>query len=143
VIGDARTSLEREPSNSFDLLFLDAFSSDSIPVHLLTREAFDIYARHLAPDGVIAAHVSSAHLDLEPLLRGLAAHLGMQARSVRSAADAIRGVSDSQWMLLSKNTGFLESDLIAAASDHDDGREIVPWSDDYANVLGALRIFTD
>jgi spermidine synthase len=59
VIGDARTSLERESANSFDILFLDAFSSDSIPVHLLTREAFDIYARHLSPDAVIAVNIST------------------------------------------------------------------------------------
>ena len=82
-------------------------SSDSIPVHLLTREALDIYARHLAPGCVIAANISSAHLDLEPLLRGLAGHLGMQARSVDSTADAPWGVSSAHWMLLSNNPDFL------------------------------------
>jgi spermidine synthase len=143
VIGDARSSLEREAPNLFDILFLDAFSSDSIPVHLLTREAFDLYARHLAPDGVIAANISSAHLDLEPLLRGLAEHLGMQARSVHSPSDGQRGIASAHWMLLSSNTAFLDSDEIAAVSSPGGSRESVLWTDDHANVLGALRILAD
>jgi hypothetical protein len=143
VIGDARSALERESSNSFDLLFLDAFNSDSIPVHLLTLEAFDIYNGHLKPDGVIAANISSAHLDLEPLIRGLAAHLGMQARSIHSAADGARAISSAHWMLLSRDTNFLDSEAITAVSTPSNGHESVLWTDDHANVLAALRSFAN
>jgi hypothetical protein len=143
VIGDARTSLERESPNAFDLLFLDAFSSDSIPVHLLTREAFDIFDSHLAANGVIAANISSAHLNLEPLLRGLAAHLGMQVRSIHSSADGASGISGADWMLLSRNSAFLSRQEILAASDSGEGGETVVWTDDHADVLGAFRIFSD
>jgi MFS family permease len=141
IIGDARTSLEREESNAFDMLFLDAFSSDSIPVHLLTREAFDLFAHHLSNDGVIVANISSAHLDLEPLLRGLADHLGMQARSVHSAADGAWGVSSAHWMILSNNDALFEHKEIAAASSISDTPRRVLWTDDHANVLGAFRHF--
>ena len=72
TLGDARLSLEREPSQQFDLLVLDAFSSDSIPVHLLTREAFAVYDRHLKTNGVIAVHISNKSLDLEPVLANVA-----------------------------------------------------------------------
>ena len=72
VLGDARLSLDREPSQQFDVLAVDAFSSDSIPVHLLTLEAFRLYFRHLRPDGVLAVHVSNTHLKLEPVVGRLA-----------------------------------------------------------------------
>ena len=71
AMGDARLSLEREPSQQFDVLALDAFSGDAIPAHLLTREAFDIYRRHLAPRGVIAAHITNSYLYLAPVVRGI------------------------------------------------------------------------
>ena len=71
VMGDARLSIEREPPDQhFDILALDAFSGDAIPVHLLTREAFEIYLRHMKPGGIIAVHISNRHLDLEPVVAG-------------------------------------------------------------------------
>src|SRR5208283_1816496 len=72
VPGDARLSMEREPPQHFDLLALDAFSGDAIPVHLLTKEAFDIYERHMNTNGVIAVHISNHYLDLEPVVVNLA-----------------------------------------------------------------------
>jgi hypothetical protein len=143
VVGDARTSLENESPNGFDLLFLDAFSSDSIPVHLLTREAFALYARHLNPNGVIAANISNAHLDLEPLLRGQAAEIGMRAVVVDAEADGVRGVERSRWMLLTSDAHFLGQPAIAAAVSPATPQASVVWSDDHANVLGALRILSD
>ena len=77
--GDARLSLEREPSQQFDLLALDAFSSDAIPVHLLTREAFELYGRHLKPNGVLAVHISNHYLDLEPVVANLARRFNYKA----------------------------------------------------------------
>jgi hypothetical protein len=143
VIGDARTTLEREPDNGFDILFLDAFSSNAIPAHLLTREAFEIYRRHLKPDGVIAVNISSVHLDLEPLVRRLGDHIGFQALIINSESDGIRGVSGSQWILLSSNRSFLGSAEIRSASSPASSRDGELWSDDYANVLGALRFMAD
>jgi len=140
VIGDARRVLDNEAPNGFDMLFLDAFSSDSIPVHLLTQEAFEIYARHLKTDGVIAANISNAHLELEPLLRGLAQHIHMQALRIDSASDGVRGVSGSSWMLLSRIRSFLEHEAIAGAASASTERNEVLWTDDHANVLAALRI---
>ena len=68
VLGDARLSLAHEPSQQFDMLVIDAFAGDAIPVHLLTREAFDIYWRHLKPDGVLAVHISNQYLNLAPIV---------------------------------------------------------------------------
>jgi hypothetical protein len=142
VIGDARMSLEREPPQSFDLLFLDAFSSDAIPVHLLTKEAFEIYDRHLKRDGVLAVHVSNAHLDLEPVVRGLARGLQMQALCIRSPEDGSRGQAAATWMLLSRNRAFLANDAIQRATSTTGSAEVGEpiWTDDYANVLGALDL---
>src|SRR6185436_966237 len=77
--GDARLSIEREPAVQFDVLTIDAFSSDAIPVHLLTREALALYRSHLAPDGIIAWHISNKYLDLRPVLEALAADAGLVA----------------------------------------------------------------
>src|SRR5439155_26295966 len=82
VIGDARLSLDREPDRHFDTLILDAFSGDSIPVHLLTAEAFDLYFRHLKSDGVLAVHVSNRYLDLSLIVAGVAALHRRLARRV-------------------------------------------------------------
>ena len=82
MLGDARLSLEAEPPQKFDLLVLDAFSGDAIPTHLLTREAFDIYRRHLAPGGVIAVHVSNNYLRLAPVVRRLAENCGMRVSRI-------------------------------------------------------------
>ena len=80
--GDARLSLEREPPQHFDLLVLDAFSGDAIPVHLLTKEAFEVYQRHLNTNGVIAVHISNHYLDLEPVVVNLARHFGYKLASI-------------------------------------------------------------
>ena len=79
VEGDARTSLAREAPQHFDVLVVDAFSGDAIPIHLLTREALALYRRHLAPGGILAFHISNRHVDLEPPIALLAASAGMEA----------------------------------------------------------------
>ena len=84
VMGDARLSMERDEAQDFDLLLLDAFSGDAIPLHLLTKEAFEVYDRHLAPGGVIALLISTWHLDFEPVVRRLASHFGRAGRSHRT-----------------------------------------------------------
>ena len=82
TLGDGRLALETEAPQGYDVLALDAFSSDAIPTHLLTREAFEVYRRHLAPGGVLAVHVTNRYLDLKPVVRGAAAALALEAAHV-------------------------------------------------------------
>ncbi|HYD84672.1 MAG TPA: fused MFS/spermidine synthase, partial [Opitutus sp.] len=115
ILGDARLSMERElergESQQFDVLALDAFSSDAIPVHLLTKEAFAIYLRHLKPGGVIAVHTSNRYLDLQPVVENLGRHLGLASVTVGdSPSDKEWWIFRSTWVLLSSNAAALESD---------------------------------
>lgn len=139
VLGDARLSLEREPSESFDVLAVDAFSSDAIPVHLLTREAFVLYFRHLKPDGVLAVHVSNSHLDLTPVVKLAAASLGKDARLVYTG-DEGNEVFKASWVLVTSRAGFFDTPLLRTAAD------VVPlpqgmriWTDDYSNLFQILK----
>ncbi|MCU1286553.1 MAG: integral rane protein-like protein [Acidobacteriales bacterium] len=144
VRGDARVSLERELSENdpqnFDILVLDAFSSDAIPVHLLTREALQLYMKHLrSPESVIAIHVSNKALDLAPVVAGLANDLNFNATFVINGGDggAIRA---SEWILLSQGAQTLNAPEILAA-----GLPLVPnkqaplWTDDYSDLLSVLK----
>ena len=116
--GDARLSLENEPPQHFDLLVLDAFSSDAIPVHLLTKEAFEVYERHLNTNGIIAVHISNHYLDLEPVVVNLARHFGYKLASIDyDENDEEWWLYSSTWMLLSHNEQIINSpDIRNAAS---------------------------
>ncbi|MDB5297740.1 MAG: integral rane protein-like protein [Phycisphaerales bacterium] len=143
VLGDARLSLEREPSQGFDLLALDAFSSDAIPVHLLTREAFEVYGRHLRPNGILAVHVSNRHLDLAPVVYRLAGLLGYSAKWVSDdddGGDIARDVSD--WILLSRDANALDVPGIRAAERPPPAErpDLRPWTDDDANLYKVLKL---
>lgn len=139
--GDARLSMEREPDRHFDLLALDAFSSDAIPVHLLTREAFQIYLRHLDTAGVMAVHISNHFLDLEPVVLGLAADLGLTAAVIDHNADPAQWwIYSSTWVLLTRDKEFLsQSSIRAAAKGKVSARKVPIWTDDYCSVLGILK----
>ncbi len=144
VIGDGRLLLEQSPHLELDVLVLDAFTGDAIPVHLLTEEAFAIYERHLAPDGIIAVHVSNLHFDLKPVIRARAEAMGSVAVLVESDADErlVRYVSD--WMLLTTNGEFLadpelQSLWVPRVADESEDLERFLWTDDYANLLGTLQ----
>ncbi len=106
-MGDARQSLEREESRHFDVLLLDAFSGDAVPVHLLTREAFEIYLRHMKPDGIIAVHVSNRYLALAPVVERIAASLGMRTTRVLTELDGFDEASD--YILITNNESFLNA----------------------------------
>ncbi len=128
VEGDARIRLEQEPRPlNFDLLAVDAFTSDAIPTHLLTVECADIYRRHLAPGGVLAIHISNQSLDLAPVVLGLASHLGMKAIRIDSPQDQSHGTSTATWMLLSR-----KSDITPEPS-------MVEWTDDYVSLWRIMR----
>jgi len=140
VLGDARLSMEREAPQGFDILVLDAFSSDAIPVHLLTIEAFEIYLRHLKPNGVIAVHFTSRHFDLEPVLRQIAQYFDMEAANIYSPAGRLSAYP-ADWMLLTTNKEFLDEGLIteAALREAVSDKHIRTWTDDYSNLFQVLK----
>jgi len=144
VLGDARISLERElaeghPQN-FDVLVLDTFSSDSIPVHLVTKEAFDLYLKHLAPDGIIAAHISNLHLDLKPVFWQLAKHYGLHLILVDYPGDS-NGGYPTEWLLLARDPALLQIPAIQAHAEDlsNYSTEIQLWTDDYSNLFQILK----
>ena len=138
-LGDARLSLEREPAQDFDLLAIDAFSSDSIPVHLLTQEALTIYRRHMKPGGIIAFHVTNRYLNLVPVVERLADAQGLHAVLVTD--DAEQGLSlRSDWVLVSDSEGSLAVPLIAeVAKPIEPRRDWAPWTDDFNNIVQVLK----
>ena len=140
VLGDARLSLEREQSKQFDVLAVDAFSGDAIPVHLLTREAFRLYWRHLKPDGVLAVHVSNKYLNLGPVVALSAAEDGKQATLVSLESDDEKEIAASDWVLVSSRPGFFEQPEIKDAGQKIDPiRGLRTWTDDYSNLYKILR----
>ena len=139
VLGDARLSLEREPLQGFDLLAVDAFSGDSIPVHLLSREAFELYFRHLKPDGVLALHISNTSLELGPVVQRIAESLGKQARQVTGHGNPALGTFDSVWVLVSSDASTFDLPMLASARPLDARAGIHAWTDDYSNLFQVLK----
>ncbi len=142
VLGDARLSLEREPSQRFDLLALDAFSSDAIPVHLLTKEAFAQYHRHLVPNGIIAVHVSNHYLDLVPVVINLAREFNYHIVAVDYDEDEERWwLYPSTWLLLSQSQQLLNTPAIrdSAYSLKTNAVRIPVWTDDFASLFQILK----
>ena len=146
VLGDARVQLERElaagRAHDFDLIAVDAFSSDAIPIHLLTAECGDIYRQRLAPGGILALHISNRSLDLEPVARGLAQHLGWSARMVIGLFDSNIGESNSRWVVLAEKAETLEKYRIRETLLGLSGprRSIITWTDDFASLWHVLRL---
>jgi len=137
--GDARVSLERElataGSQQFDLLVVDAFSSDSIPVHLLTREAFDVYLRHLQPDGILALHISNRHVNLRPVVQQLADHFQLGTALINDEGAGERRFW-STWMLATRNEEFLKQPQVAErASPPHSYTGFRLWTDDYSSLF--------
>jgi spermidine synthase len=140
VSGDARLSLEREPARHFDLLVLDAFSGDSIPVHLLTREAFELYWRRLKPDGVLAVHVSNKYVSLSPVVALAAAADGKQAMLFSYDGNEADEETSSDWVLVTSRAGFFElPDIVRAGKPIDALPGLRMWTDDYSNLYRILR----
>ncbi|MBB6145396.1 spermidine synthase/peptidoglycan/LPS O-acetylase OafA/YrhL [Silvibacterium bohemicum] len=138
--GDARLSLDVEPAENFDVLAIDAFSGDAIPLHLLTTEAMQIYRRQLAPGGILAFHVSNQYVDLTPEIAELAAAAGMQARVVDTPGNSARGEYRATWVLVTSNSAFLAQPQIAAlAMDIHRKAEVTAWTDDNSSLLPLLQ----
>jgi hypothetical protein len=145
VLGDARVQLERElaagHAQNFDVLAVDAFSSDAIPIHLLTAECADLYRRHLKPDGALLLHISNKSLDLQPVARGMAEHLGWQATFINNDDVPERGEYGSDWVLISRNQALLDTGAIRDEDTAWEKPEEKPmvWSDDFSSLWKVLK----
>jgi hypothetical protein len=145
VLGDARISLEQELASgerqNFDVLILDTFSSDSIPVHLVTREALALYLEHLSPDGILAAHISNRHLDLQPVLWQLARVFDLAILRIDRPARPGDPGFPSDWILMSRNPALLQAPDIQAhaISLEEYSSSIRLWTDDYSNLFQILK----
>lgn len=148
VLGDARLMLAKEPKGRFDLLAVDAFSSDAIPLHLLTAEAFTTYLNALAPDGLLLVHVSNRFLRLQPVVAAIARRQGLSARIVDyvpGAEDsAERGYTASQWIVLARDDRVLEQALRATTRPQDfqaleEDAAVAAWTDSFASILPVLK----
>ncbi|HZQ59887.1 MAG TPA: fused MFS/spermidine synthase [Casimicrobiaceae bacterium] len=139
ALGDARLSLEREAPQRFDVLVVDAFSGDAIPVHLITREALGVYLRHMRADGVIAFHVTNRFLDLVPVVEALAHERDLHA--IHVVDDAEQGfASKSDWVLVASEAKLLERPrLLEATRPIQARRDWRVWTDDFNNLLQVLR----
>jgi spermidine synthase len=142
VLGDGRLSL-RAASRRYDALILDAFSSDAIPLHLLTREAVQLYFDHVADGGLVVLHISNKHLELAPMVKALARDLGLAERHelyVPPPDAAVSAVSMSEWVVLARREADVAF-LGAAPLWTEDGssRVVRPWTDDFSNILGVMR----
>jgi hypothetical protein len=144
VLGDARLSLAHAADQGYDLMVLDAYSSDSTPIHLITREALALYRAKLAPGGVLAFHISNQYLDLKPVLGDLARDAGLialfQDDLVIGPDDAARGKSASQWVIMARD----HADFGALAGDQrwqplESRPDAQVWTDDFSSILSVLR----
>jgi hypothetical protein len=146
VLGDARISLSREleqhpEGNRFDVLAIDAFSGDAIPVHLLTKEAVALYMMHLKPDGILAVHISNRHFRLYPVVRAIADSLGLAYTLVDTDYESKDIVHwDSTWVLVARDKATLEPYGSPDDPDDDDNFTIAPWTDESSNVMRLLKL---
>lgn len=129
ILGDGRLALEKEPTGSFDVMVLDAFSDDSIPVHLMTKEAFALYFRLLRGGGVLAIHLTNRYVDLDPVVDALAAAFQKRVTHIHSQGNPEQHILDADWALI---------------SGHDDSPQAIPptrrlWTDDYSNLFQVLK----
>jgi hypothetical protein len=148
VLGDARISLERardrETSERFDVLVVDAFSSDAIPVHLLTREMFETYRYHLKPDGILAFHITSRYFNLSPVVRNLVAPgagTQMQALLFHHPGNPMQWTDRTDWVLLTSNRAFIGSPEVQSRITPWQG-PVPPnsaWTDDYSNLFRLIQ----
>jgi len=142
VLGDARLQLEREAPQGFDVLAIDAFSSDSIPTHLITKEAMEVYLRHMKPDGVIAFHITNRFLDLPPVVRRIADELGLKSAIVSDEPSdrQDRFLSSSDWVLVSRSDAMLQKAAIKAVAQPVDSKpQWRLWTDNFNNLFQILK----
>jgi hypothetical protein len=141
ALGDARLNLERETPQKFDVLVIDAFSSDSIPVHLVTREALAVYLKHMRPNGIIAFHVTNRYLDLPPVVKMIAAAHGLGATLIAHEPDENdERYSSTDWVLITRDEAFLDSvEVRRTTTEIKAPRRLSLWTDDFNNLLWILK----
>jgi spermidine synthase len=140
VEGDARTSLAQEAPQRFDVLVVDAFSGDAIPLHLLTTEAVELYKKHLAPGGILAFHISNQHVDLEPEVALLAKAAGMRAMRISTPQNIDRGEFSATWMpVTGSDTFFSTPEVFNSAKQPTENPKVRVWTDDYSSLLPILH----
>lgn len=141
LFGDARLTMEQLPSQQLDLLGLDAFASDSIPVHLLTREAFALYFRHLKPGGILAVHVSNRYLNLTPIVALNARDLGKASLLVTDDGEEESYLTSSDWVLVTADPAvFAHSEFQSSGSERVNPKPgLRPWTDDFSNLYQILK----
>lgn len=141
VLGDARLTLDSEPPQNYDVLIVDAFSSDAVPIHLLTKEAFELYLKHLAPNGILAFHLSTMHLDLKSVVWKMAEHFNLDKMWIENDEIVGIGALGSDWILLSRDDKALAIPSLQqkARSPKSDLSGIDLWTDDVTNLLQILK----
>jgi hypothetical protein len=139
VPGDARLSLERQPPQQFDVLAVDAFTGDAIPVHLLTRQAFALYFRHLKDSGVVAVHITNRYLDLRGVVARAAEGLGKRAVLIDNGRDDLNEVFIARWVLVGGRREFFDDREIRESSKPLAKTTSPAWTDDYSNLFRVLK----
>jgi hypothetical protein len=138
VLGDGRLSLERERPQQYDLLVVDAFSGDSIPAHLLSREAMGLYFRHMKPGALLAMHISNASLDLWPVVHASAASQNRDAVLVVNPDNKALSVAEAVWAIIGEKR-VLDRPPLTLAALRPETRRLRVWTDDYSNLLQILK----
>ena len=140
ALGDARLVLERESSQQFHVLIVDAFSSDAIPTHLITHEALLVYTRHLRPGGVIAFHVTNRYLDLAPVIQKMATEQGYQSILVSDDPPEESDLARTDWVIVTRNPQVLTNpELQKAKRKINDIPNLEPWTDNFNNLFQVLK----
>ncbi len=145
VVGDGRISLERElaaqGSMQFDILAVDAFSGDAVPIHLLTKEAFELYFKHLRPDGILALHISNRHINLKPVVYSLSKRMGIPALLIKHTRRPEAFIKGSEWVLMTRNQEFLNAPEVFYALSlwPPETRDDIIWTDDYSSLVNVLK----
>jgi spermidine synthase len=144
VEGDARLSMEAEPPQQYDVIAVDAFSGDAIPVHLLTAEAVRLYQRHMRAGGILAFHVSNSYVDLAPVVAQEAEHAGLSAVIISNPDDEYTGGYAADWVLVTVNRDFLAMRKVSdAAAEIEPKPGLRLWTDDYSSLLPILKIHSE
>jgi SAM-dependent methyltransferase len=139
VLGDARLSMEREAPQNYDVLVIDAFSSDAIPVHLITREAMAVYLRHVKPGGVIAFHVTNRFLRLAPVVKRIADEYRLHTALIADDAEG-SDLASTDWVLVTRDASLLERpDIAEYTNPIAEIRDLKVWTDDFNNLFQILK----
>jgi hypothetical protein len=146
VVGDGRQSIAQKPDRYYDLIVMDAFSSDAIPVHLVTREAVDLYLQKLSPHGLLAFNITNRYIDLEPVIHALAENRGLLTlhwwEKQVSAEERAQGKTASHWVVLARDRSDFGTLLDRSHwQPISDNRSVPVWTDDFSNIFSVLRTF--